>query len=112
MGDYKGKQAMGLTEGPTSAKTVDACRQACCDKGSSCEIYQFSEHPSRSPNCWIGKSSSSVSDPSGNYQSRSRVDPDAPKPYHLKVMMSRYIFASIDNFSIQKATSKPDTYFV
>jgi hypothetical protein len=99
--DLSGKQALGLTKGPTSATTIEACRQACCDAGASCDIYQFSHHPSMSPDCWIGKSSSFS--PSGStYQSRSRVDPDAAQPYHLKVMLSRYIFASIDNFKIQK----------
>merc|ERR1712217_1001645 len=37
--DLSGKQAMGLTAGPVSATTMEACRQACCDRGSNCEIY-------------------------------------------------------------------------
>merc|ERR1712232_386826 len=109
--DLTGKRAMGLSKGPGSADTVDKCRQACCDAGASCELYQFSEHPSSKPDCWLGKSASFVDDPKHIYQSRSRVvpspTPPAPsgKPYHLKVMLSRYIFASIDNFKIQKGDS-------
>merc|ERR1712185_42915 len=49
--DLAGKRAMGLTAGPTSATSEDLCRQACCDAGDSCEIYQFSEHPSKGPDC-------------------------------------------------------------
>jgi len=97
--DLSGKQAMGLSAGPTSAATEEQCMQACCDAGDSCEIYQFSEHPSRNPKCWIGKSSSFGDDPSHNYKSRSRVAPHIPG-WHIKVQQSRYVFASIDNFKI------------
>merc|ERR1712050_235582 len=84
--DLTGYQAMGLSAGPSTATTVDACRQACCDAGSSCDIYQFSEHPSRSPDCWIGKSTSFVKDASRAYQSRSKKDPKCLGTcYHLKV---------------------------
>merc|ERR1719183_2631209 len=47
--DLSGKQAMGLHAGPTSATTLEACRQACCDEGTTCDIYQFSENPSIKP---------------------------------------------------------------
>jgi hypothetical protein len=103
--DLTGKQALGLQAGPSSATTLEACRQACCDGGSNCEIYQFSSHPSRNPDCWLGKSSSYTDDKVHTYQSRSRVDPNAGQPYHLKVQLSRYIFASIDNFKIQNGDS-------
>jgi hypothetical protein len=99
--DLVGKQAMGLSKGPASATTANACRQACCDAGVGCDIYQFSEHPSMSPDCWIGKATGYSEDPKHIYTSRSRVAPTRT-PYFLKVMLSRYIFASIDNFSIQK----------
>jgi len=98
--DLSGKQALGLQAGPTSATTVDTCRQACCDQGSDCEIYQFSESPSRPPNCWLGQASSYADDKTGNYISRGRAEQG--KPWHIKVQLSRYIFASMDNFKITK----------
>jgi galactosylceramidase len=107
--DNAGWQYLGLSPGPTSATTVEACQQVCCDAGVSCNIYQFSEHPSRSPECWIGQSTSRV--PSSNYQSRSKTDPTSP-PYHLKAMLSRYIFASIDNFKIERGALEPATVVV
>merc|ERR1712232_981048 len=74
--------------------------QACCDAGDSCEIYQFSEHPSKLPNCWIGTARSFVDDPERVYISRSRTTQG--HPWHLKIQQSRYVFASIDNFKISK----------
>merc|ERR1712039_220363 len=111
--DLAGYQAMGLSAGPSNATTVDACRQACCDAGSSCDIYQFSEHPSRAPDCWIGKTKSFVKDTSRAYQSRSKVDPGCLGTcYHLKVALNRYIFASIDNFKIQQGVSQQEVALV
>jgi len=109
--DLTGKQALGLEKGPTSAKTVEACRQACCDAGASCDIYQFSQHPSEQPDCWIGKASSFGDDSKHTYQSRSRSS-SGVTPYHLKVTLSRYIFASIDNFKIQKGRGQTTLAFV
>merc|ERR1712137_461319 len=60
--DLSGHQAMGLSAGPSNATNLAACQQACCDAGESCDIYQFSEHPSRAPDCWIGKSKTFVKD--------------------------------------------------
>merc|ERR1712070_146483 len=96
--DLTGKQAMGLSAGPESATSEDLCRQACCDAGDSCAIYQFSEHPSRSPDCWIGNSDSFSDDPDHVYKSRARKTPGVP--WHLKMQQSRYVFSSIDNFQI------------
>lgn len=98
--DLAGKQAMGLNAGPKSATSEDLCRQACCDAGDSCEIYQFSEHPSRAPDCWIGTARSFMDDSEKIYASRSR--PTRGHPWHLKIQQSRYVFASIDNFKISK----------
>jgi len=98
--DLTGKQALGLSAGPTSATTEAACKQACCDAGKSCTIYQFSTHPSKSPDCWIGHSTTFADDSQHVYQSRSRLAP-GEEPYHFKVALSRYIFASMDNFKIQ-----------
>jgi len=98
--DLAGKRAMGLNAGPKSATSEDLCRQACCDAGDSCEIYQFFEYPSSSPRCWIGTAHSFVDDPDKVYASRSR--PTHGHPWHLKIQQSRYIFASIDNFKISK----------
>merc|ERR1711871_1894039 len=97
--DLSGKQATGLTAGPSSATTEEQCMQACCDAGDSCEIYQFAENPTRSPQCWIGKSSKFVDDASHIYKSRSRKLKPVPG-WHIKVQQSRYVFASIDNFKI------------
>merc|ERR1712232_1125795 len=94
--DLTGKQYMGLNAGPSSATTVELCRQACCDMGTSCHIYQFSKSPSRQPECWLGSSKSFSKDPGNNYISRGRD----LAGWNLKVSMSRYIFASIDNFEI------------
>merc|ERR1711916_234989 len=96
--DLTGKQALGLTAGPKSATTEELCRQACCDAGDSCGIYQFSEHPSKAPDCWIGTATSFVDDPDKIYASRSRPTPG--EPWHLKMQQSRYVFSSIDNFQI------------
>merc|ERR1719201_647166 len=96
--DLAGKQAKGLTAGPKSATSEDLCRQACCDAGDSCEIYQFSEHPSKGPDCWIGTAHSFVDDLDNIYASRSR----GTSGWHLKIQQSRYIFSSIDNLKISK----------
>lgn len=58
--DFNGKQVGGLT-GNSKADDVASCRQACCDQGPSCEMYEFSEHPSRMPKCWMGKIGSGAS---------------------------------------------------
>jgi len=101
--DLTGKQALGLTAGPKSATSViPAGRHA--DAGDSCGIYQFSEHPSKSPNCWIGTATSFIDDKSKNYASRSRPTPAAP--WHLKIQQSRYVFSSIDNFQITQNAPK------
>merc|ERR1712048_182906 len=97
--DLSGKQAKGLSPGPASSTTEEQCMQACCDAGTDCEIYQFAENPSRNPQCWIGKSSKFADDPSQMYKSRSRVPKKVPG-WHIKVQLSRYVFASIDNFKI------------
>merc|ERR1712032_497781 len=89
--DLTGKRALGLSQGPASATTEAACKQACCAAGSSCTIYQFSQHPATSPDCWLGQSSSFEDDPQHVYQSRSRLVP-GETPYHYKVALSRYIF--------------------
>ena len=81
--DLSGLQYLGLKPGPASAVSVSACQQACCDQGPiECSIYQFSEHPSLPPKCWLGNSSRSIVDPAGKYQSRGRniPDPTAPHP--------------------------------
>jgi len=106
-----GKRALGLTAGPESATTEDLCRQACCDAGDSCGIYQFSAHPSKAPDCWIGTASSMSADPDMIYASRSRPTPG--EPWHLKIQQSRYVFSSIDNFKItQNDISAPETFIV
>lgn len=108
--DLSGKQALGLQAGPAAATTVDTCRQACCDQGSDCEIYQFSETPSRPPNCWLGQASSYADDTKGNYVSRGRAVQG--KPWHIKVQLSRYIFASMDNFKITNGAVGPEVQYV
>ena len=75
--DLDGKQIGGLT-GVSSAKSLDACRQACCDKGPSCEVYQWSNNPSKPPDCWIGKMAGSMG--SGPYSSRGRTPKPTPAP--------------------------------
>jgi len=114
---------MGLGKGPDSADTADKCQQApprdlslfhsflslehvftplcshlqaCCDAGPSCKIWQFSQHPSQKPDCWIGAATSF--NKGDGYISRGRNLPG----YKLMVQLSRYIFASIDNFAIAK----------
>jgi hypothetical protein len=109
--DLTGKQAMGLTAGPESATSEELCRQACCDAGDSCGVYQFSEHPSKSPNCWIGTATSFSDDPGKVYASRSRPTPAAP--WHLKIQQSRYVFSSIDSFQInQNDILAPETLII
>lgn len=108
--DLTGKRAMGLQPGPTSATTLDTCRQACCNAGSSCEIYQFSKNPQAQPECWIGKSNAFADDKEHNYLSRSR-GPN-PNAYHLQLQLSRYIFASVDNFKITAASEGSDPIIV
>ena len=92
--DLTGKQYMGLGKGPASADTVDKCQQACCDAGPACKIWQFSNDPSQKPDCWIGSATSF--NKGDGYISRGRNLPG----FKLMVQLSRYIFASIDNFAI------------
>jgi hypothetical protein len=79
--DLNGKQVDGLTAFK-AANDLDACRQACCDAGPSCAVWEFSEHPSKSPSgkikCWIGKMGKIMG--SGPYSSRGRTPPPTPAP--------------------------------
>jgi hypothetical protein len=74
--DLNGGQVGGLSA-VSAAKDLASCRQACCDKGSSCEVYQWSTDPATGPDCWVGKMAPLVKS-SGTYTSRSRATP--PKP--------------------------------
>merc|ERR1711879_219321 len=107
--DLAGKQYMNLGAGDASIATVDECRQACCDMKEACHIYQFSETPSRPPTkCWLGRSNSFAKDPSHNYISRGRD----LSGWNLKVSLSRYIFASIDNFEINRIGQASEPYIL
>jgi len=96
--DLAGKQYMGLSAASADIASAEECRQACCDMGSACHIYQFSETPSQpTSKCWIGDANSFSTDPEHNYVSRGRD----LAGWNLKVSLSRYIFASFDNFEIK-----------
>ena len=97
--DLSGKQYMNLDAGPASATTPMLCQQACCDRGEDCNIWQFSTHPSKKPNCWVGASTMFTPDSQGEYVSRGRTAPAIPG-WKLEVQLSRYVFAAIDDFSI------------
>ena len=94
--DLSGKRYSDLTAGPAAATSADLCAQACCDAGPGCNIWQYSEHPAKAPNCWIGTGTSFTK--AEGYTSRARTLPG----WHLKATLSRYIYASFDNFTITK----------
>ena len=64
-----GTQINGLHR--KTAANADACRQACCDEGSSCHVWQWAQGHT----CWIGKYGPSGG--AGDYVSFGR---DIPKP--------------------------------
>ena len=70
--DLNGKQVDGLS-GYNDAKNAAECRQACCNKGPSCEIFQFNPHNSKPPSCWLGKHGNIIG--SGN-RFRCQVRPE------------------------------------
>lgn len=93
-----GVQAMGLSRGPDTATTEDLCMQACCDAGYECQIYQLAEK-STGTQCWIGKTDRFKADPSFMYRGGAR---DPHNGWKLQVSLSRYVFASIDDFQLQR----------
>jgi sialate O-acetylesterase len=70
--DFTGKQFGGLTSFD-GAKDTASCRQACCDQGPQCEMYEFSLHRPDTPSCRLGKIGTVVG--TGNYTSRGRTPP-------------------------------------
>ncbi len=96
--DLGGKQYMNLDPGPSEAGSAAQCQQACCELGDACQIWQFSEHPSRPPHCWLGQSSAFQPDPKGVYVSRGRSLPG----WKLMLQLDRYVFAAIDDFAIER----------
>ena len=75
--DFNGKQMDGLY-GVSKALDVDQCRQACCDVGPSCEVYQWSENPAEKPNCWIGRKGTIIRN--GPYVAGGRTPKPTPPP--------------------------------
>jgi hypothetical protein len=71
---------LGLSPGPDWAMDEESCRNACCEAGDKCYLYLFSTHTWHSK-CLIGKTMSSG--------------------YHIKFTLSRYIYASFDNFHVK-----------
>ena len=73
-----GKQYLNLSPAASNITTYEACRQACCDMGASCKIYQFNTDPSKKPDCWLGASTIFI-DGQG-YVSGGRNMPPPPTP--------------------------------
>lgn len=71
--DLSGKQYLGLKH-ETSAQGIDACAQACCSEGDSCELWQWASDEG----CWIGKAGNY--EKGSKYQSRGRNIPPPPTP--------------------------------
>jgi len=80
----------------SSAPDKDSCRWACCLDENLCDIYQFSNEKG----CEMGRMAEGwTKDTRGVWDGASRSDATG---WHLKMKLSKYMYASIDNLKIFK----------
>merc|ERR1740117_439737 len=87
----KGRKFIGLK--PSGATSYEACRSSCCSDENLCDIFQFN-----GAQCEIGRDAEGfVKDTEGIWAGGKRGHQEG---WHLKMSLSRYIYASVDNFQI------------
>jgi hypothetical protein len=101
--NISGYQVMGLEKGPAAATTADACQQACCDKGDSCNIWEFSTKPSRQSDCWFGDGK--IGSP-GPYVNFARKKPPPPRSHNCSFYPNELI--GVGSFKSSQAKMPQD----
>lgn len=87
----KGRKQLGLKK--EQATTYELCRQACCRDENLCDVFQFD-----GTTCEIGRLAGGYDkDKTHIWSGGSRWEAEG---WHLKVRLSRYMYASLDNFRI------------